>query len=40
MTGPRIYVPDVMEGYEWVVPVDEADFEIFRGLDGTPRRTG
>jgi hypothetical protein len=29
-----------MEGYEWVVPVDEADFEIFRGLDGTPRRTG
>jgi len=34
----RIYVPAVQEGFEWVLPVDEADHEVFRGLDGTPRR--
>jgi Immunity protein family (Imm11) len=38
--GTRIYVPAVQEGYEWVLPVDEADHEVFDGLDGTPRRQG
>ena len=38
--GTRIYVPAVQEGYEWVLPVDEADHEVFRGLDGTPWRAG
>jgi hypothetical protein len=37
---PRIYVPAVQEGYEWVLPVDEADHEVFHGMDGTPRRAG
>jgi hypothetical protein len=40
VAGPRIYLPDVQEGYEWVLPVNEADHEVFRGLDGTPRRVG
>lgn len=33
----KIYEFEVQEGYEWVVPVHEADFEIFRGFDGTAR---
>ena len=34
----RIYEFRVQDGYEWVVPVDSADFEVFRGFDGTSRR--
>jgi len=26
--------PDVTEEYEWVMPVDKADHEVFRRLDG------
>jgi Immunity protein family (Imm11) len=40
VAGPRIYVPAVQEGYEWVLPVDEADHEVFHGLEGTLRRAG
>jgi hypothetical protein len=32
----RIYEFEVREGYEWVVPVNDADFKIFRAFDGTP----
>jgi hypothetical protein len=29
-----IYEFEAQEGYEWVVPVNPADFELFRSLDG------
>lgn len=32
----KIYEFEVVEGYEWVVPTNEADFEVFRTFDGTP----
>jgi hypothetical protein len=31
----KISVFQVQEGYEWVVPVDDADFELFRTLAGS-----
>jgi hypothetical protein len=34
-----VFRPAVPEGFEWVVPVDDVDFEVFRSLDGTPRNT-
>ncbi len=30
----KIYKFQVQEGFEWVVPVDDADFELFRALAG------
>lgn len=34
----RIYEFEVREGYEWVVPRNEADFGVFRAFDGERRR--
>jgi hypothetical protein len=31
----KIYEFEVQEGYEWVVPVSEADFDVFREFDGS-----
>lgn len=31
-----IYEFAVVEGQEWVLPVDEAYYEVFFSLDGTP----
>ena len=28
------------DGYEWIVPVDDADFELFLSFDGRSRRIG
>lgn len=33
----RVYEFRVQEGYQWVAPVNDADFERFLSLDGTPR---
>jgi hypothetical protein len=33
----KIYEFQVVEGYEWVLPVNQGDFEVFRGFDGLPR---
>ena len=33
----RIYEFEVQEGYEWVVPLDEEDFDVFRSFDGSVR---
>jgi hypothetical protein len=33
----KVYELEVLDGYEWVVPIEKSDFEIFRGLDGTSR---
>jgi hypothetical protein len=33
----RVYEFRVREGYEWVAPVDDADFERFLSLDGSRR---
>jgi hypothetical protein len=30
----RVYEPTVVEGYQWVLPVDDADFEVFRTFSG------
>jgi hypothetical protein len=35
----HVYEPAVVEGFEWVLPVQNEDFEVFRGLDGTPRHS-
>lgn len=35
MTDLEIYRPAVPEGFEWVLPVDDDDFETFQGFDGT-----
>lgn len=32
-----IYEPVVAEGYEWVIAVDDRDFETFAEFDGAPR---
>ncbi len=32
----RVYEFSVVEGYEWVRPIAEEDFELFRQFDGTP----
>jgi hypothetical protein len=34
----KVYEPGVRPGYEWVLPVDDADHEHLWALDGTPRR--
>lgn len=31
------YEPSVAYGYEWINCVNDADYEVFWGLDGTPR---
>ena len=36
----KVYGFAVVEGYEWVVPQNEADFEVFRAFDGTSRSSG
>jgi hypothetical protein len=36
----RIHVPAVPEGFEWVVPAEDADAQAFLDLDGTPRAAG
>ena len=33
----RIYELEAQEGYEWVKPLAEIDFEVFRGLDGSAK---
>jgi hypothetical protein len=33
------FEPMVREGYEWVNCVNQADYEVFAGLDGLPRRS-
>lgn len=33
----RILQPAVAEGFEWALPVDEGDFEVFRSFDGRSR---
>jgi hypothetical protein len=33
----KVYEFSVVEGYEWVRPIDDDDFESFRQFDGTPR---
>ena len=33
----KVYEFSVQEGYEWVLPVRDSDFRVFRRLDGTPR---
>lgn len=33
----KVYEFEAQEGYEWVVPVNEAEFEVFRGFDGSAR---
>lgn len=39
MTDPsiRIYEPAVTEGFEWALPADPADYEVFASFDGTSR---
>ena len=34
----RVYQFAVQDGFEWAMPVDEEDFAVFRGFDGTRRR--
>lgn len=33
----RIYQPKVVEGFQWVLPVNDDDFETFPSFDGSPR---
>lgn len=33
----KIYQPRVAEGFQWVLPVNEDDFETFLSFDGSPR---
>lgn len=33
----RVYEPGVRPGFEWVLPVDDADHEYLWSLDGSPR---
>lgn len=33
----RVYRPSVPEGFEWVFPLDEGDWEVFRSFDGSSR---
>ncbi len=33
----RIYQPRVVEGFQWVLPINDDDFEIFLGFDGSSR---
>lgn len=40
MRATRIYKFEVLEGFEWVLPLDDADFDVFSAFDGTPRREG
>jgi hypothetical protein len=34
----KVYEPGVRPGFEWVLPVHDADHEYLWSLDGTPRR--
>jgi hypothetical protein len=36
----KVYRFSVQAGYEWVVAHSHADFEVFRGFDGTSRSAG
>lgn len=36
----QVYEPVVAEGFEWVQPVDESDFDRVYQLDGTPLSAG
>ena len=40
MSQQSVFQPVVPEGFEWILPVDDADFEVVRSLDGTSRRAG
>lgn len=33
----RIFEPVVAEGFQWVLPIAEGDFEVFGSFDGSPR---
>jgi len=33
----RVFRPAVPDGFEWVFPLDERDWEILRSFDGSPR---
>jgi hypothetical protein len=35
-----LFEPRVCPGFEWVLPVDNADYEYLWSLDGTPKREG
>jgi len=35
----KVHEPGVRPGFEWVLPVDDADHEYLWSLDGTPRRS-
>lgn len=35
----RVYRPVPMDGFEWALPADEADYEMFRSLAGQSRAT-
>jgi hypothetical protein len=35
-TATRVFKPEVVEGYEWVQPVEQADFDAVYQLDGSP----
>jgi hypothetical protein len=36
----KIFEPDVLEGYEWIVPANEDDFELLTTLNGTRHKGG
>ena len=36
----KVYEFAVQEGYEWVAPMDESQFELFRDLAGSSRSAG
>lgn len=38
--GLSVFRPVLVEGLEWVQPLDENDFDAVYQLDGTPRATG
>ena len=40
MAALRVFRPVVAEGFEWVQPIDQADFDAVYQLDGTPRASG
>ena len=40
MAALQVFRPVVAEGFEWVQPVDETDFDAVYQLDGTPRASG
>ena len=40
MSWTRVFKPDATEECEWALPVDDAGYELFRGLYGAPRGDG